>query len=285
MPSGKVFEGDLAGDPAGDLHNSMVSARRQCRKIERHVDQDTGIAQTIVLFTDGTCTAFGENSVCSLVESEEIEAKKLIDSLNDFELQGLVHELNQRLLKTAGDYEALQKELERFAELCDLAFFGLDETSTEKDLDKAYRNMARKLHPDKNGNTDEAKVRFQDMKDRYERLKKRFKRLKEQKEANRQNEAKKETEQTSSEFAPNCAVPGIFSTEPIELPDAGSSMDQGSGADKEELDRDKLDDACWRILRRTKAFVGKVNDIHQQIDDTKQELEDFKQGKHLVLGV
>jgi len=270
-------------------HILSPSSRRCLRKIERHVDEDTGIAQTIVHNEDGTCIAFGESSVCSLVESEEIEAKKLIDSLNDLELQGLVHELNQRLLKTAGDYEALQKELDAFEELCDLAFFGLDQYSLEKELDQAYRKMARKLHPDKNGNTDEAKRRFQDMKDRYERLKKKYKSKELPRRREERPEAKVPEKQeldaaTIGEFSPNCEVPDTLPTEPIELPDAGNlnSMDQGgNGAEQEEVDRDKLDDACWRILRRTKAFYEKTKRIHQQIEDTKEELEHLRKGDHL----
>merc|ERR1712083_140286 len=50
-------------------------------------------------------------------------------------------------------------------------YFGLSPTSAERDLDNAYRQLAKKMHPDKNGGTEEAKMRFQAMKERYEALK------------------------------------------------------------------------------------------------------------------
>merc|ERR1712032_985055 len=43
----------------------------------------------------------------------------------------------------------------------------------EKDLDNAYRKLAKQMHPDKNGSTESAKKQFQQMKDRYEAIKKR----------------------------------------------------------------------------------------------------------------
>merc|ERR1719188_2712542 len=51
-------------------------------------------------------------------------------------------------------------------------FFGLSLEASDKDVDNAYRKKARQMHPDKNGGTDEAKKRFQEMKERYEELKK-----------------------------------------------------------------------------------------------------------------
>merc|ERR1719235_1715850 len=51
-------------------------------------------------------------------------------------------------------------------------YFGLSCDATEKDLDNAYRKLAKQMHPDKNGGTEEAKKKFQNMKERYEALKK-----------------------------------------------------------------------------------------------------------------
>merc|ERR1712061_338345 len=51
------------------------------------------------------------------------------------------------------------------------AFFGLAEDCSEKELDNAYRKFARSMHPDKNGGTEEAKEKFQQMKERYGSLK------------------------------------------------------------------------------------------------------------------
>merc|ERR1712194_648819 len=53
-------------------------------------------------------------------------------------------------------------------------YFGLEADASERDIDNAYRKLARKMHPDKNGGTEEAKKKFQDMKERYEALKKKI---------------------------------------------------------------------------------------------------------------
>merc|ERR1719356_1620277 len=50
-------------------------------------------------------------------------------------------------------------------------YFGLTADASDKDLDNAYRKLAKKMHPDKNGGTEEAKKRFQQMKERYEAIK------------------------------------------------------------------------------------------------------------------
>merc|ERR1719281_1042373 len=51
-------------------------------------------------------------------------------------------------------------------------YFGLTADASDKDLDNAYRKLAKQMHPDKNGGTDAAKKRFQQMKERYEAIKK-----------------------------------------------------------------------------------------------------------------
>merc|ERR1712110_1286492 len=64
------------------------------------------------------------------------------------------------------------KELQRIKEKFSWGYFGLTEGATEKELETAYRALAKKMHPDKNGGTEDAKQRFQNMKERYEALKK-----------------------------------------------------------------------------------------------------------------
>jgi len=249
------------------------------RKIQRNVDQDTGDAQTVVYNEDGTCTAFGESTMCSLLQSEEAEVQKMINKLTDFELQGLVYEFNQRLLKTADDYETLLRQLEFYIEECDIAFFGLTRSSTEQELDKAYRKKARELHPDKNGNTEEANAKFQDMKERYERLKKKFREhrslgLKQSSESKAAAPARKTSPDIN--VGQQFSVPGTLPAEPIELPDATNMVPQEDAKPEEPLDRKQLDESCWRLLRRTKAYQEKIGLTHQKIDATKQELQELR---------
>merc|ERR1712176_1599860 len=94
--------------------------------------------------------------------------------MSDRELHGLVHEIGQRLLSSSQEYRALQAALEKLSDKGNYEFFGLSTSATERDLDNAYRQLAKKMHPDKNGGTEEAKMLFQSMKQRYEDLKSRL---------------------------------------------------------------------------------------------------------------
>lgn len=47
---------------------------------------------------------------------------------------------------------------------------GIDEKSTEDEIKKAYRKLSMIHHPDKNGNTDESKHKFQELNKAYETL-------------------------------------------------------------------------------------------------------------------
>jgi len=139
----------------------------------RQADPETGVARTIVLNDDGSHRVFGGNTVSSLTSSSASDAARWAGSLTNHQLRGLVHEVGQRLLEGSRLYHARLAELERLGEDANYRFFGLQAGASEKDLDNAYRRLARQWHPDKNGGTEEAKRRFQNMKERYEALKKR----------------------------------------------------------------------------------------------------------------
>merc|ERR1712039_31153 len=93
--------------------------------------------------------------------------------LTDRELRALVHEVGQRLVTSSRVYEFQRSKLEKMANDSDYRYFGLTQDAEDKELDAAYRKKAKKMHPDKNGGTEEAKEAFQEMKGKYERLKKR----------------------------------------------------------------------------------------------------------------
>lgn len=122
---------------------------------------------------DGSTRVFGENTVASLTSSTASDAARWAMGLTNHQLRGLVHEVGQRLLEGSRLYHARLAQLERIGEDANYRFFGLQAGASEKDLDNAYRRLARQWHPDKNGGTEEAKRRFQNMKERYEALKKR----------------------------------------------------------------------------------------------------------------
>lgn len=139
--------------------------------ILRQVDLQTGVGHTVVVELDGTCHTFGQTSLMSTLKSTEEELVVWLDALEDLLLRGLVHELGQTLLEGSHKLKALQKERKKFERQANLDFFGLSADATEKEIDNSYRKMARILHPDKNGGTEAANSRFQDMKLRYEALK------------------------------------------------------------------------------------------------------------------
>merc|ERR1712176_55370 len=92
-------------------------------------------------------------------------------ALSTQELRGLAHEVGQRLVEQSLTYHARLKELQRLQDSMGFKYFGLSAACSEKELDAAYRALAKKMHPDKNGGTEEAKQRFQVMRERYEKLK------------------------------------------------------------------------------------------------------------------
>merc|ERR1719272_2484895 len=126
----------------------------------------------MVLNDDGSCDVFGQQTIASLQSSTETETDDWIQVLSDYQLRGLVHEMGQRLVESSQVYQARLNQWEQLSEKANLAFFGLSEGATDRELDVAYRQMSKKMHPDKNGGTEESKKRFQEMKTKYENLKK-----------------------------------------------------------------------------------------------------------------
>eukprot|EP00931_Biecheleriopsis_adriatica_P110800 TRINITY_DN8512_c0_g1_i2.p1 TRINITY_DN8512_c0_g1~~TRINITY_DN8512_c0_g1_i2.p1 ORF type:complete len:576 (-),score=102.66 TRINITY_DN8512_c0_g1_i2:61-1728(-) len=141
--------------------------------ILRHVDVETGKTRHIVRNEDGSVRTYGQNTVDSLLNSKEEDSRKWLDSLTARDLRGIVHEMGRNLVQSSQQYQRHQEELSKFADDADYSFFGLTPDCTEKDLDNAYRRLAKRMHPDKNGGTEQAKQIFQTMKERYEGLKSR----------------------------------------------------------------------------------------------------------------
>merc|ERR1712194_200497 len=142
--------------------------------IVRQVDEETGTGRTVVRNEDGTKSVFGESTVQSLSSSNEEKAEKWTTALTTLQLRGLVHEVGQRLLEGSRVYHQKLAELDTMGEKLNYQYFGLEADASERDIDNAYRKLARQMHPDKNGGTEEAKKKFQDMKERYEALKKKI---------------------------------------------------------------------------------------------------------------
>jgi len=141
--------------------------------IVRQVDAETGEAHTLVRDEDGSSTIFDENAVITLAREVGNNGTHSIKNFTHKQLRGLMHEAGQRLVHDSQLYHGRLAELRAIGERLDYRFFGLDSSASEKDLDSAYRRLAKQMHPDKNGGTEEAKLRFQGMKERYEALRRR----------------------------------------------------------------------------------------------------------------
>eukprot|EP00434_Breviolum_minutum_P024722 symbB.v1.2.021834.t1/scaffold1911.1/size96319/3 len=130
--------------------------------------------RTIITHEDGTCRAFGEAIVTSLLGHGQMEVLAWLSSMDPRSLRGLVNELSERFFEIQQRLCDCKAELEEKRRFRGLSMFNLDGDCTEKDLDVAYRKLARTMHPDKNGGTEEAKEQFQTMRASYEELKEQF---------------------------------------------------------------------------------------------------------------
>lgn len=192
--------------------------------ILQHTDPETGVSRTLVMNKDGSQRIFGESTITSLVSKEEDEVKGWLEPMDTMQMRGLVFEFKTRMIHLSEKYFAKRADLEQRSEQANYKYFGLSpEEGTEKDLDLAYRRLARTMHPDKNGGTEEAKQRFQDMRTRYEELKERM--------ANAPPAGARQAAAASSSAAPP----------PAEEPDAPSPAKQEDAEDKSERQAEAQD--------------------------------------------
>jgi curved DNA-binding protein CbpA len=220
--------------------------------------------------------------VASLTGSSHSDATRWANGLTNHQLRGLVHEVGQRLLNESQLYHARLAQLERLGENENYRFFGLDADATEKDLDNAYRKLARQWHPDKNGGTDEAKKRFQNMKERYEALKKKRGESSEKDDKGRGEKSKKGRNRDKSEE--NDDSPKNSNDEDEE--EQRSAKSEGQEDDEEEeqtpdddgprlciLDGDKPSPQKEREREKT-AVDSDDEDAGEEDDSPKEEDEE-----------
>lgn len=251
--------------------------------IARQVDPDTGAARTIVRNLDGTQRVFGWSTVQSLITSVEDEATSWIGSLSAHQLRGLVHEVGQRLIEHSRTYHEKKGEWQSLKERVDYMYFGLDEEATEKELDMAYRKLAKVMHPDKNGGTEEAKLRFQSMKERYEGLKeRRGSAASVEGEAPAPASAGKGDEK--AEGVRSCLEDGDAPRQDgrrREAYDEDDPPEGGAGKPSEERVkieydpkvRESMDETLWKMLRELKHFEVRMKPLYSEVRRLQQLLE------------
>jgi len=236
----------------------------------RKLDPETGKQRTIVRNEDGTFRAFGETTLESLVTSCESDSRRWAGNLTDRELRALVHEVGNRLIVDSKMYECQQAQLERLADAQHLAFFGLSLGAEEKEVDNAYRKLAKKMHPDKNGGTEEAKLRFQRMKERYEVLKAR--RAAAAVEANKSGEEEPEEELCENGDAALAKVEGQpDDTRRKEAYDEDEDDERGKKEPESRTieydpgDRASLHKTVFRMLGQLKMMRHGLEDLSRQL--------------------
>jgi len=270
--------------------------------IVRQVEPKTGAARTIVQEEDGAHSVFGRSTLNSLMSSGEDDAAKWLGQLTNLQVRGLVHEMGRVLIERSQLYQHDQMKLEKIAQRANYSFFGLQETATEKELDNAYRKMAKRMHPDKNGGTSEAKSRFQNMKEKYEVLKKAFTAAapppKNEPDEPQDTTEKKDpasgcqaphdseaTDTTQAEFhgdgrgmeanseagAPAAEEPQAPSRREVydedePLPDKKEKKaEQSKCIEYDPTKRDSLDETTWKMLRQLKALESSLEQIHSEL--------------------
>lgn len=147
------------------------STSQPVQSIGRYTDPNTGNEYTVVQGADGGKEHIGEKTVQWLLTATEEASTQWIEDSNLLQLRGIAQEVGHRLVKLSNCVQVKMKESSELRETVNYAILGLDPDATDKELDAAYRGLAKRMHPDKNGGTDEAKFKFQQMKERYENLK------------------------------------------------------------------------------------------------------------------
>mmetsp|Transcript_79938 Transcript_79938/g.147095 ORF Transcript_79938/g.147095 Transcript_79938/m.147095 type:complete len:590 (-) Transcript_79938:147-1916(-) len=196
--------------------------------------------------------------------------RKWIASLPKCHLKGFDQELRFRLSDIWTEYSKMKAEHEDYLENADYIFFGLDKTSTLKDLERAYRKLAKLMHPDKNGGSDEAKAKFQDLKERYEKLKQKMKNrgCKEVEE----KEERKELLDEGQKFGEDTVSDEQEEEESEDEDEAGEGRKAKA---EEEIDRDAMEAKIWEILDTAKLMQQQISIWKEQLEKFNEQLEKF----------
>lgn len=182
----------------------------------------------------------------------EATMRRWISSLSVWHLKGFEQELLFRVSDIWKEYESCNTQLENYLENNDYIFFGLDRTARQSDLDKAFRRLAKLMHPDKNGGSEEAKAKFLDLKKRHEALGRKIQ-AQEDEEAREKLLKLLDDGQEFNEEAP------------VEYEEEGAAQTNGQAED-DSLDRVAHERKIWDMLKAAKI-------MEQQIEATKRQLQ------------
>jgi len=272
----------LAGEPIAYDQWGLPS-------IVRQVDGETGNARTVVRsLLDGSQYAFGKSTIDSLSTSSRRDAEVWVSQFSDQQMHGLVHEVGQRLLEHSQRYQAQIKDLERSNEALSYMYFGLSEDASDKELDKVYRQLAKKMHPDRNGGTEEAKQRFQNMKERYESLKRKLSEKKDDKNSGEETDKNLDEALTAEQHggfgghledgeAPR-EEGEASAPKRKEAYDEDDDLPQENDEPKESFitfdpkNRDSMEKTMWQMLEQMQGFEAHSDKVMQELRKVKSQL-------------
>mmetsp|Transcript_151050 Transcript_151050/g.263216 ORF Transcript_151050/g.263216 Transcript_151050/m.263216 type:complete len:182 (+) Transcript_151050:1-546(+) len=174
-------------------------------------------------------------------------------SLSKCNLKGFDQELRVRLTDLWTEYSKVKTEHEDYLENADYIFFGLDKDATLKDLEKAFRKLAKTMHPDKNGGSDEAKARFQELKERYENLRRKILR-KEGKLSESDDAEQRELLDEGQEYLDE------------QEDEAGSNEGEPDAPKEEDPDRDAMEKKIWELVDTAKAMQRQMRAWRERLE-------------------
>jgi len=217
-----------------------------------------------------------------------MQADEWMNGLACLDLRGLAHEVGQRLVEGSKTYHDGLADLEELQDQLNYLYFGLSFDASEKDLDNAYRKLAKKMHPDKNGGTEEAKRKFQHMKERYEALKKRIREHKGEVDSLSEPEAEATTQSIQDAVQANginwhAAFRGLWPEEvqeeqcqkkaKMEEPEAKEEQSNCSSYDPK--DKASMIEHVSRMARQLQGISEQMSILQKDLDQTRAYLTEL----------
>eukprot|EP00931_Biecheleriopsis_adriatica_P047574 TRINITY_DN27430_c0_g1_i1.p1 TRINITY_DN27430_c0_g1~~TRINITY_DN27430_c0_g1_i1.p1 ORF type:complete len:591 (+),score=115.98 TRINITY_DN27430_c0_g1_i1:126-1775(+) len=155
-----------AASSSADAHADVSPSRGTDVVLKRATAKD-GEERLLVTDHDGKELArFGRADIEYELTAQPDELGRWLQSLERRVIPGLLSLLGTEVNSRGAQLQAAEKSRDELMGSEDYEFFGLDGDTSDQDLNRAYRRLSTRLHPDKGG--DEAQ--FADMRQRYERL-------------------------------------------------------------------------------------------------------------------
>lgn len=228
-------------------------------------------SRTIVMNKDGTQRIFGESTITSMSLRDEVDVEQWIVAMTTLQLRGLVHEFGQRVVEYSSKYHETREKVERLTVNIGRHIFNLQEGASEKDLDVAYRRLAREMHPDKNGGTEEAKERFQAMNHRYKDMKAKLTSSGAGSSTAAAASQQPDRDEIAKEIEPKVQAGDEHDQEHEQIRQQRQQRHQPEFVDALTADREALEKEAWKMLRQMKAIVQNMKMIDSEYEQLRAE--------------